>query len=287
MSEVAVTGASGKTGLSVLKALRGRGIAARALIRRSDAADVVHAHGATDVRVVDLADRDATAAALSSCRALYHIPPNMHPAEDELSGAVVAAAQLSGLSRFVLHSVLMPYVEAMPHHLRKARAEDAVRRSGLAWTILQPASYMQNLWPLLERANPAGGVSVPYSVRALFTPVDLADVAEVAAIVIADDRHDRATYELAGPELLDMVAMLSVVSTALNTPFHARTQDLASWRRAAKATGTAEQVISDLAAMFAYYDAHGFAGNPGVLRMVLGREPTDLRGAIMRDMAGR
>ena len=72
----------------------------------------------------------------------------------------------------------------MPHHLGKAVSEDLVRRSGLAWTILQPGAYLQNL-------DVSGPIEVPYYVDAVFGFADLADVAEVAALVLTEDGHAR------------------------------------------------------------------------------------------------
>ena len=78
----------------------------------------------------------------------------------------------------------------MPHHLGKAVSEDLVRRSGLAWTILQPGAYLQNL-------DLSGPVEVPYDVDAVFGFADLDDVAAVAALVLTEAGHVGATYELA------------------------------------------------------------------------------------------
>ena len=79
----------------------------------------------------------------------------------------------------------------MPHHVRKAEAEKVIRaRLGRA-TVLRPAAYAQNV---LDAAL-GGRIAVPYSVDAPFTNVDLADVGEVAALVLTGAGHEGATYD--------------------------------------------------------------------------------------------
>ena len=128
--------------------------------------------------------------ALTGCDALYVIAPNMHPDEQAYVAAALEAARDAGVRRVVHHSVASPYLPAMPHHLGKARAEDVVRRSGVDWTVLQPGAYLQNFsW--------AGPPRIAYRADAPFGFADLDDVAAVAALVLADDVHVGATYELA------------------------------------------------------------------------------------------
>ena len=121
---VAVVGGHGKTGVAVAAALHRRGHESVPLGR---------------------ADWPALAEAMAGCDAAYLIAPNMHPDEAAYIGSALEAARTGGVGRVVLHSVASPYVPEMPHHLGKAAAEDLVRRSGLAWTVLQPGAYLQNL----------------------------------------------------------------------------------------------------------------------------------------------
>ena len=143
-SVIAVLGGHGKTGRAVGAALAERGVQPRALGR---------------------ADR-ALAAAVAGCSAAYVIAPNLHPDEPAYVGEALAALTEAGVPRVVYHSVASPYAPEMPHHLGKAMSEDLVRRSGLAWTVLQPGAYLQNL-------DLSGPVTVPYDVEAVFGFADL------------------------------------------------------------------------------------------------------------------
>lgn len=222
-SRIAVLGGHGKTGRAVTAALAARGAEAVPLGR---------------------ADWPDLAAALTGCDAVYVIAPNLHPDEPGYVAAALAAARDAGVGRVVHHSVASPYAPEMPHHLGKARAEDLVRRSGLAWTIIQPGAYLQNL-------DLSGPVRVPYDVHAVFGFADLADVGEAAATVLLEDGHGGATYELASR--VATVAELSVEAGVTAE----RTDD----------PGTHPW----LSAMFAYYDRHGLPVGTLPLRALLNR----------------
>ena len=154
---VFVVGAGGKTGRAVTGALVARGVS----VRTAD---------------VDLVTGRGLDEALDGVRAVYHLAPNVHPDEVGIAHRVVAAAGRAGVERLVFHSVLHPHDSVMPHHLRKAAAEEVVRAGDPCWAVLQPAAYQQSLLA----AALAGRIEVPYSLDAPFTNVDLEDVAEVA-----------------------------------------------------------------------------------------------------------
>ncbi|MCW2719257.1 SDR family oxidoreductase [Pseudonocardia sp.] len=283
-SLVAVTGAAGKTGRAVLRALSGRGVPVRALVRNAGQEASVRSAATAEVLVVALdGPAEPLCAALEGVSAVYHIPPNMHPREDELTAGVIAAAESAGVERFVLHSVLAPYLPSMPHHLRKARSEEMARLSAMRWTILQPASYMQNIFGVLTLGRTVGVVRVPYSVDAPFSPVDLLDVAEAAARVVVESGHEHASYELAGPELLSTKDMAEVLREAGVGDVRAEPQPLAAWRANAVATGMPAHVIDDLAAMFGHYDAYGLTGGSWTLAQLINRAPTRFQELVLRE----
>jgi NAD(P)H dehydrogenase (quinone) len=220
---VAVLGGHGKTGRTVVAALDARG-ATGVPLGRADWADL--------------------AGAVSGSDAVYLVAPNLHPDEPAYVAQVLDAARDSGVGRVVYHSVASPYVPEMPHHLGKAVSEDVVRRSGLAWTILQPGAYLQNL-------DLTGPVRVPYDVHATFGFLDLSDLGAAAATVLLDDGHAGATYELASrvASVAELAAEAGVAAERVDDP------------------GTHPW----LSAMFAYYDRHGLPVGTVPLRVLIGR----------------
>lgn len=276
---IAVTGAGGKTGKAVIKSLS-KIEPVCALVYHEELVDVAKALGAERVVVGDLRDPSAIRSAMQGARGVYHICPNLDPEELEIGRLVIDLAREAGVAHFVYHSVLHPQTEKMTHHWRKLRVEEAVLQSGMPFTILQPAPYMQNWLNGWQTILEQGVLRVPYSVHAKFSFVDLEDVAEAAGIVLTERNHLYATYELAGTALLSHVEVAQIMSSVLNRSVKAKQDSLAQWRNGAETLSS--YAVENLAAMFDYYDRWGLAGNPNVLTWLLGREPTSVESMIRR-----
>jgi len=282
---ILVTGAAGKTGRAVLRALARRGERCRALVRRPEQAAVVQHAGASDVIVGDMADPTVLAVAAEGARVVYHICPNMHPDELAIGQAAIHAARAARVERFVYHSVLHPQTEAMPHHWQKLRVEERLFESGLAFTVLQPAAYMQNVLAHWARIVEQGVYAVPYATHARLGMVDLEDVAEAAAIVLTEPGHEGATCELAGPEVLTQTDIAGILAHRLGREVDVETIPLATWRAQAIQSGLGPYQIDTLVKMFEYYERHGFWGNPRVLTWLLGRPPSGFAAFVARTVA--
>jgi uncharacterized protein YbjT (DUF2867 family) len=268
---ILVTGASGKTGRAVVRALAERGQRVRALARRE-----ISLPGAEQSVVGNLLDEKDVRRAMERVRAAYHLCPNVHPDEIVIGEVVISAAKAAGVEHFVYHSVLHPQAEAMPHHWHKLRVEELLFESGLPFTILQPTAYMQNIlagWKLIVEE---GVLRNPYPVETKLSLVDLEDVAEAAATVLAEPGHAGATYELVGTPPLTQTEVAETLSEALGRPLRAESKSIEAWEARARNTGLGDYQRETLIKMFRYYERHGLTGNPNVLRWLLGREPTSL-----------
>ena len=270
---ILVTGAAGKTGKAVLQALAQTGQSVRAWLRRPEQAQDLPI---ADAIVGDLEDSCLWREACFGIDALYLICPNMYPREFQVGRLALQAARRAGVERFVYHSVLHPQTEEMPHHWQKLRVEEEIFRSGLPFTILQPCAYMQNLLAYREQIAATGRYAVPYSVHARFALVDLADVAQAAAVVLTQSGHAGAIYELAGPANLSSEEIAQTLADRLQRPVAAFQTPLDSWERSANASGMPSESIEALVAMFRYYDRYGLIGNGNVLGWLLGRRPISL-----------
>jgi uncharacterized protein YbjT (DUF2867 family) len=273
---ILVTGASGKTGLAVVAALVRAGAATRALVRRPSQVERMTDLGAREVVAVDLAVIPELRRAAEGIRAVYHICPNLHPDEVDIGRAVIAAAREAGAEHFVLHSVLHPQTEQMPHHWNKLRVEEALLESGLDFTVLQPAAYMQNLLSAWKLITDEGLLRNPYPVETRLSLVDLEDVAEAAALVLTQPGHRGATYELAGTPPLTQTEVAAGLSDALGRPVRAVAEPIEAWALRARTAGLGDHHRATLIQMFRYYGRHGLIGSPNTLAWLLGRSPTSL-----------
>lgn len=284
---ILVTGAGGKTGLAVIRALRARGTDVRALVRRKEQLSIVASARVRETIVGDMRDARVLETAVQGVAGVYHICPNMHPDEVRIGRTMLAAVRSAGVGHFAYHSVLHPHTEAMPHHWNKLVVEAALFESGLPYTILQPASYMQNVLGVWEAILERGVYPVPYAVGTRLSMVDLEDVGEAAARVLTDAGHEGAIYELAGPEILTAREVASVLSRALGRPVRAEEVPLDEWVARTKARGMDDYRIETLVKMFGYYNSYGLFGNPNVLAYLLGRSPQGFQGFVSRTLGER
>jgi NAD(P)H dehydrogenase (quinone) len=281
---ILITGAGGKTGKALLNALSNVESLC-ALVYREKYVSVVKSLGAEKVIVGDMRVESAIGLAMEGVRAVYHVCPNMSPDEAVIGNLVIRAARKAGIEHFVYQSVLHPQTEKMNHHWQKLRVEEMIFESGLPFTILQPAPYMQNLLAGWESIVEDSILRVPYSVNSQFSFIDLDDLAEAARIVLAEPDHMNATYELAGMLPISHVEVAELFSHVLNRDVRAERVEIRDWRLRAEHSGMSEYAVENLMKMFEYYDQWGLAGNPNVLRWLLQREPTSLEMFVRRESA--
>ena len=273
---ILITGAAGKTGRAIIRALAKLGAPVAALARRAEQGDGLLSLGAQHVFIGDMRDDGALSAAMAGARQVYHICPNVHPDELPIGQAVIASAKAAGVERIVYHSVLHPQTESMPHHWRKLQVEAAQFESGLDFTILQPAPYMQNTLAGWQAIVERGVYTVPYAVETRLSLVDLDDVADAAATVLTQPGHAGATYELVGTGPLSQTDVADAFANALGRPVQARAEPRQAWEARARAAGMGEYQVLTLLAMFDYYEKYGLWSSPRVLQWLLGRAPASL-----------
>jgi NADH dehydrogenase len=131
---------------------------------------------------------------------------------------LVAAAKAAGVARYVYLSGAGADPNAERHWFRaKARAETAVRESGITWTILRPSWIygpedkalnrflgMSRMLPFVPLIGDAGNQRLQ--------PVFIDDVARATAESLSNPAADNQVFELGGPEVL---TMKEIVSAAL------------------------------------------------------------------------
>ena len=269
-TDIAIVGATGKSGRAVAAALDGV-----ALVRRLS-------RSAPDFPV-DLETDEGLAEAFTGCRGVYFIAPNVHPDEPALVLRALDAAASAGVDHVVYHSVAWPYSPRMPHHMDKARCEEALRafssERGLHWTILQPCAYAQNFEAVLDGTST--DLAVPYNLDTKFSFVSLGDVAEVAARVLIEgpELHHGATYELGGPEALSVRDVVRLVEVATGRVVASKSSSVDEWMKLHSDSMSADEQHR-LGAMFEFYDDRDFLAGSAVTATLLGREPTPVRALI-------
>jgi NAD(P)H dehydrogenase (quinone) len=273
---ILVTGAGGKTGKAVIKALIARGAAVRAFVRNPSHDASLKAIGVRDVVVGGMGDPHALSRAMQGADAIYHICPNVSPHEIAFGKAMIDAAMRTGVPRFVYHSVLHPHIEAMPHHWNKMRVEEMLFSAKLGVTILQPTAYMQNTLAEWDRMAGEGILRVPYPIETRLSLVDLDDVAQAAALVLTSEAHIGAIYELVGTSPMSQIEIAEVFAGVMQRDIRAEAEPIEAWRDRARRGGMDDHQCETLIKMFEAYARDGLKGNPNVLGWLLGRRPTSV-----------
>jgi uncharacterized protein YbjT (DUF2867 family) len=208
---VLAVGATGQFAGLVVPALVAKGLQVRALVHDPTKADRVRELGAQETVAGDLRDRVSIDAVLDGVDAVFHITPAFAQDATELGVSMVEAARAAGVARFVFSSVYHPSL-ALVNHASVRPIEQALYRSGLAFTILQPAMFMQGLAGNWVDAVEHGVFAMPYSKDSAMTFVDYRDVAEVAAIAFATDELVGGAFELAAGGMLTRTEIAALMS---------------------------------------------------------------------------
>jgi len=203
---ILVTAATGNVGRELVPQLLQAGEQVRAGTRHPDAASFPPG---TDVVRLDFGDPGSVRAAVQGVRAVYLIVPETVDT-DALTGSLKAMRD-AGVGRVVLQSGFGAQDGGNP----LGDAEDAVRASGLAWTILRPNWFMQNYNQMFRKgvrdrdefAEPAGTHRTSF--------IDARDIAAAATVTLTQAGHEGHAYDLTGPESLDRAAVAEALSAAL------------------------------------------------------------------------
>jgi uncharacterized protein YbjT (DUF2867 family) len=262
---IVVTAAGGQTGAAVVRALWSRGERVRALVGSSQPRPELTALSA-EVVATDLTDPAAVEPLLVGADALYLIWPNFDPRETAGAVALLGAARRAGVPRVVYHSVLRPQARAMPHHAAKDRVEEALDTSGLAWRVLQPCAYADNLHGQFAEVAATGTFRSAWGLTQAQSLVDLRDVAEAAVVLLTEAGLDRGTFEVVGPEPLTAPRIAALLGERMG-------REVRAVDAVADGPLPEEYAARCSRLMFDHYRAHGFTGSPRVLEGLLVRPP--------------
>ena len=279
---ILITGASGNAGGAVLHELLKSSSEVRAMYRSKEEAAKAP-QGAAAV-IADFADKQSLRRALEGVDIVYLV---CSPVRElvELESSMIDACREAGVKQVVQNSALGAgdFPKSFPSWHRKV--EDKLKASGMAYTILRPNGFMQNLIAYFAPSIRAQGAFYQSTGNAKISHIDLRDIAAAAASILrSPSQHGGQIYELNGPEALSYAEVAEKISKATGRQVQYVEIPPDAQRKALIDMGMPDFLVTALLELQEYY-ASGKASNvDGTLESLIDRAPTKMD-AFLRENA--
>ena len=277
---IMVTGASGKLGRLVVEHLLDRGVAVGEIVatgRDSRRLEDLAARGVV-TRTVDFGDPAGLRAALTDVDSLLLVSTTTVGERFDNHRRVIDAACESRVGRVVYTSTVNADSARMRLADEHRRTEQHLRASGIPFTILRNGWYIENYTERLSDMLVSGQL-VGAAGAGVDNAASRSDLAEAAAIVLTQDGHAGATYDLVGPGFT-LTGLASIVSAGSGTPVSYRDLSPEDFAAALEGAGLPAPFASILADADAGLARGELAGDSGDLGRLLGRAPLGIRDAV-------
>ncbi len=226
---VLVTGAAGLVGIHTCRELTKNGWKVRALIRDPARAAMALGQLPVEFRVGDARDATTLRGSLSGCGAVVHLAAiaierkgqTYREANTAMTERLISAARAESVQRVIFMSQ-NGADSASPHAFLRSKgvAQDSVKTSGLAWTVLRPSvifgpeDQFVNVLARLIRLSPKI-FPLPGGGKARFQPIAVDDVARVVRLSLEKKDTVQQSYDLGGAVPLTLRQMTERILTAM------------------------------------------------------------------------
>ena len=208
---IVVTGATGQLGRLVVESLLSRGVPAEQIVatgRRVEVLDDLRERGVV-VRRVDYNDPSSLREAFVGAEKVLLVSSSEVGQRLPQHRNVIEAAKEAGVSLLAYTSLTHADTSTLflgPEH---RATEEALAESGLPYVLLRNGWYTENYTDQLPSYLEHGVVGAAGAGRV--SAATRADLAEAAAVVLTEDGHAGAVYELGGPAftLAELAAAVS------------------------------------------------------------------------------
>ena len=210
---ILITGATGKTGSATAKSLGEMGETFRALIRNEEKKVGLESLGG-EVVIGSIENTDVVNQSMQGVKTVLVLLPNSE-SQLALEKQLVDSAKQAGVERIVKMSSIEATPDATsPIPKLHLESEEYIKQSGLAWTMIKPNFYMQNLLASAGTIKDQGKIFLPMG-EGKTGMIDTTDVGTVIAKVLSEDGHESMNHEITGPEILSFYEVAEIFSKAL------------------------------------------------------------------------
>jgi uncharacterized protein YbjT (DUF2867 family) len=280
---ILVTGGTGVVGSHVVRELLARGASVQVLTR--DAANAGKLPAGVAAVIGDLGKVETVKRVFKGVDGVFLIN-TVSPTEIYEGLLAVCALREEKVKRLVYLSVHHADKAAwLPHFGGKIGVEEAVRKSGVPFTILRPNNFYQNDYWFKDVMLQHGVYPQPLGSAGLHR-VDVRDIAEAAAIALTSPGHEGQTYDVVGPEPHTGASTADVWSRALGRPVRYAGDDLEAWEKQSLQY-MPDWAVFDFKHMYAFFQKEGLKASPEAIdrqTRLLGHVPRSL-GAFATETA--
>ena len=271
---ILVTGAGGTIGRELAALLHASGQPFRAMARNPE--KTKSATLPTEVwRQGDFAAPDTLHSALDGIDSLFLLC-GAQPGMDILEINAVEAAKQAGVGRIGKISVPNAAEDGSAALQRlHGRVEAAVRDSGIAWTVLRPNAFMQNLYGPTQGFDAGRICRLPLG-AAKYCFIDAEDIAATALAALTENSHAEKVYDLTGPEALSYAEAARIVSQATGETFTFVEISPEESLAGMLAAGIDPWFVDEILEWFALFRQGQIGGVSEAVKAVTGRAPRAL-----------
>ena len=210
---ILITGATGKTGSATAKSLGEKGETFRALIRNEEKKEGLESLGG-EVVIGSIDNTEVVNQSMQGVKTVLVLLPNSE-SQLALEKQLVDSAKQAGVERIVKMSSIEATPDATsPIPKLHLESEEYIKQSGLAWTMIKPNFYMQNLLASAGTIKEQGKIFLPMG-DGKTGMIDTTDVGKVLAKVLSEDGHESMNHEITGPEILSFYEVAEIFSQVL------------------------------------------------------------------------
>ena len=210
---ILITGATGKTGSATAKSLGEKGETFRALIRNEEKKEGLESLGG-EVVIGSIENTEVVNQSMQGVKTVLVLLPNSE-SQLALEKQLVDSAKQAGVERIVKMSSIEATPDATsPIPKLHLESEEYIKQSGLAWTMIKPNFYMQNLLASAGTIKEQCKIFLPMA-DGKTGMIDTTDVGKVLAKVLSEEGHESMNHEITGPEILSFYEVAEIFSQAL------------------------------------------------------------------------
>ena len=267
--KILVTGATGNTGGEVVRQLSAADTQFKAMVRDLGKTDNIKG---VEWIAGTFDDKASLAKAFQGIDAIYvAMPP--HPDNEKWIRNILDAAKESGVKQIVKLSGMGANADAGSEIIRvHARTDKLIIDSGIAYTILQPNSFFQNVFGSLQTIKDMGAIFLPLG-DSMQSFIDIRDVAAVAVRALTQAGHENKVYKLSGPEPLSFNDIAGKLGKAIGKPVAYHPVSVEQAKAAMMQAGMPEWIADKLAEILGWFAKGGYEAVTSDVQQVLGRNP--------------